>query len=229
MVTAVLDEGHLDRFRVAMRFSLWAWALYWPGGGLLLLLGGLDIISIAVTLVAVAGFIAVLRSGALRTDSSRDLKQFALERPMYLVALLFLFAVIAPALSIVENLGLRIFSTIYLGSLVFVGIRLLQYLAAEGLGTRRSGADQVFILLALAGFAGALVFADAWLPLFGIDPVSGPSFLVAAVTWMSLLYPPLLLWAVRPFRDPLHNPLKRGEPADGEAGPGVADPKPLRA
>ena len=35
----------LDRFRSALKFSLWTWALYWPGGGLLLLMGGLDLVS----------------------------------------------------------------------------------------------------------------------------------------------------------------------------------------
>jgi hypothetical protein len=219
MVTAVLDDGHLDRFRVAMRFSLWAWAIYWPGGGLLLLLGGLDVFSIVVTLVAVAGFILVLRSGALKTDASRNLKQFALERPIYLVALLFAFAIVAPALSIVENIGLRVFSAAYLGGLIFAGVRLAQHLKAEGVGVRASGADQVYVLLGMTGFAAFLVFADAWLPMFGTDPIAGNSFSIAAVNWLNLLYPPLLLLAVRPFRDPLRNPLTRAPPSDDEPAP----------
>lgn len=219
MATAVLDDGHLDRFKVAMRFSLWAWAIYWPGGGLLLLLGGLDWVSIAVTLIAVTGFILVLRSGALKTDASRDLKQFALERPIYLVAMLFVFAIVAPVLSLVENLGLRIFSATYLASLVLVGVRLAQHLKAQGVGVRESRADQMYVLLGMTGFAALLVFADAWLPLFGVDPVAGTGFSIAAVNWLCLLYPPLLLLAAKPFRDPLRNPLRRGAHDDEAPAP----------
>ncbi|HEX2065503.1 MAG TPA: hypothetical protein VHI93_01690, partial [Candidatus Thermoplasmatota archaeon] len=50
----------------------------------------------------------------------------------------------------------------------------------------------------------AAVFLDALLPLLaGGATLGSPSPLVAAGSWVSLLYPALVLVATRPFREPL--------------------------
>ncbi|MEA3165204.1 MAG: hypothetical protein QOJ26_48, partial [Thermoplasmata archaeon] len=77
-----------------MKFSMWTWALYWPGGGLLLMVGGLDPISLVITLLSLATFLLLLLTGALRADSSRTMKEFMLERPLYLIVALAAFVVL---------------------------------------------------------------------------------------------------------------------------------------
>lgn len=194
----------LDRFRTAMKFSLWTWALYWPGGGLLLLWGGLDPIGIAVTFTSLAAFVFLLASGALRADSSRNMKQFMLERPLYLVGALVLLIAIAAVFPSVEGFGLLLFASLWFGGLALSGKRLLEHLRADGRGVLESRADQLLLVFVLAAFFSALVFLDALLPLMSDGATLGsPATLVAVCTWMNLLYPAMVLVASRPFREPL--------------------------
>jgi hypothetical protein len=219
----------LDRFRVALRFSLWTWALYWPGGGLLLLYGGLDPISIAVTFSSLAAFVLMLATGALKADSSRNMKEFLMERPLYLVAGLVVLIVMAALVPSVEGFALLLFSTAWFGGLALATARLLEHVKEHGLGLWRSRADQLVIVFSLAGFFSALVFLDALLPILADGATLGsPSALVAVSTWANLLYPGFVLVASRPFREPLKWPSRRGP--DPEAEPSKAPaPQPFRA
>lgn len=195
----------LDRFRTALKFSLWAWALYWPGGGLLLLAGGLDPVSILVTAGCVLAFIALVATGALRTTSSRTLRDLFLERPLYLVALLAAFIAFASLLPALENAGLLLFSGVWLAAVGLVAYRWYEHVRAERVDVWRSKADQPFVVFGMVGFAALAVFLDAFVPLFmGHSASIGmPAPAVAVVSWVSLLYPPLVLVASRPFREPL--------------------------
>lgn len=223
----------LDRFRTALKFSLWTWAMYWPGGGLLLMLGGLDPISILVTLSSALAFVLMLATGALRATSSRNIRQFLIERPLYLVAALVVLIVAAAIVPSIEVYGLLLFATLWFGGLIMAGIRLREHLREQGIGVWQARADQLYIVLALAGFFSALVFLDAILPLLaGGDTLGSPSTLVAVCTWVNLLYPALVLVASRPFREPLRVAFWRRAPADPVAAPRRRKqkaPQPLRA
>lgn len=200
----------LDRFRTAMRFSLWTWALYWPGGGLLLLYGGLDPISIVVTFTSLATFILMLVTGALKADSSRTMKEFMLERPLYLVAALVVFIVLAALVPTVEGFALLLFATAWFGGLALVSGRLIEHVQVLGNGFWRSRADQLLIVFTMAGFFSALVFLDALLPLLADGATLGsPKGLVAVSTWANLLYPVFVMVASRPFREPLKWPSRK--------------------
>ncbi|MCA1811471.1 MAG: hypothetical protein LC623_05615 [Halobacteriales archaeon] len=196
----------LDRFRTALKFSLWAWALYWPGGGLLLLGGGLDLVSIVVTVACTAAFVVLLAGGAVRTTSSRSLRELFLERPLYLVAALAFFVAFASLLPALENAGLAVFSACWLFAIGLVAYRWREHVRATRMGLWRSKADQPFLVFGLVGAAALAVFLDAFLPLFagGSGASLGtPSAAVAVGSWLSLLYPPLVLVATKPFREPL--------------------------
>lgn len=203
----------LDRFRTALKFSLWTWALYWPGGGLLLLLGGLDLVSVLVTFGSLATFVGLLATGALRADSSHTLKEFLLERPLYLVAALIVLIVVAALVPSAEGFALLLFAALWFGGLAVASARLLEHVRAQGLGIWGSRADQLLIVFALSGFFSALVLLDALLPIFADGATLGsPSGLVAVSTWANLAFPVLVLVASRPFRDPLRWP-SRKDPA----------------
>jgi hypothetical protein len=215
----------LDQFRTSLKFSLWAWALYWPGGGLLLLGGGLDPVSIGVTVGCVAVFAVLMAGGAFRTTSSRTVKELFLERPLYLVAALALFISFAGLLPALENAGLAVFSASWLGAIVLVAVRWRRHVRAAGMDLWRSKADQPFLVFGLVGLAAVAVFLDALLPLLAGHSASlrTPSALVAVGSWLSLLYPPLVLVATKPFREPLsfrrqakpaHAPVPQVLPAD---------------
>ena len=197
----------LDRFRSALKFSLWTWALYWPGGGLLLLMGGLDLLSVLVTFGSLATFVGLLVTGALKADSSRTMKEFLLERPLYLVAALVVLIVVAAVMPSIEGFALLLFASLWFGGLAVSSARLVEHVRAEGKGVWSSRADQLLIVFAIAGFFSALVFLDALLPLVANGATLGsPSMLVAVCTWANLLYPVLVLVASRPFREPLRWP-----------------------
>ncbi|HEX2066259.1 MAG TPA: hypothetical protein VHI93_05535, partial [Candidatus Thermoplasmatota archaeon] len=142
----------LDRFRTSLKFSLWARALCWPGG-LLLLGGGLDAVSIAVTAGCTVAFLALLAGGALRTTSSRSARELFLERPLHLVAGLFLFIGCAGLLPALENAGLLLFSAVWLAAIGLAAHRWRQHVRAAGLDLWRAKADQPFVAFGLAGLA----------------------------------------------------------------------------
>jgi hypothetical protein len=226
-----LPPPTLDRFRSAMKFSLWTWALYWPGGGLLLLMGGLDPLSILVTLLSLAAFIALMASGALRADSSRTIKEFLIERPLYLVVALAMFVGIATIIPDIEGVALFIFAASWFGGLGLTGLRLVEHVGAVGTSFWRSKADQLLVVLAMAGFFSALVFLDALLPLISDGASLGsPAALVAVSTWMNLLYPAFVLVASKPFRERLQWPSRKQRTHAAAKRRKVAkDPVPFRA
>lgn len=203
----------LDRFRTALKFSLWTWALYWPGGGLLLLLGGLDPIGIVVTFASLLAFVLMLASGALRATSSRNLRQFLLERPLYFVGLLVVLVGVAAVVPSIEGFGLLLFAGFWFGGLVYATVLLLRHLRETGQGVLQSRADQLLLVFGLVAFFSLLVFLDALLPMASDGTTTGsPAALVAVGTWMNLLYPGMVLVASRPFREPMRNPLRRARP-----------------
>lgn len=225
-----LPPPTLDRFRSAMKFSLWTWALYWPGGGLLLLMGGLDPVSILVTGLALTAFIALLATGALRADSSRTIKEFLLERPLYLVLALAMFIGIATILPDIEGVALFIFATTWFGGLGLAGLRLVEHVRTTGLSFWRSKADQLLVVLGMAAFFSSLVFLDALLPLMSDGASLGsPSALVAVSTWVNLLYPGFVLIASKPFREKLQWPNRRQRAVAAKHRKVARDPAPFRA
>jgi hypothetical protein len=227
-----LPPPSLDRLRTAMKFSLWMWAAYWPGGGLLLLMGGLDPISLAVTLGSLACFILLIVTGALRADSSHTVKEFLVERPLYVVVALALFIVVAALLPDIEGIALLIFAVSWFGGLALTALRLRDHVVATGRSLWQARADQMAIVLAMAGFFSLLVFLDALLPVMAGDDASlgSPSALVAVSTWANLLYPGLLMLASKPFRAPLRWPSRKDRIAPAARRAKVAkDPVPFRA
>lgn len=220
----------LDRFRVALRFSLWTWALYWPGGGLLLLYGGLDPVSIAVTLASLTSFVLMLATGALKADASRTMKEFFLERPLYLVAGLVVLVVAAALMPSVEGFALLLFAGAWFGGLVMAARRLVEHLRQNRLGVWSSKADQLLLVFGLAAVFSALVLLDALLPIVADGATLGsPAAVVIVCTWANLLYPAFVLIASRPFREPLKFP-SRKERAAVAPKPGKAtEPQPFRA
>jgi hypothetical protein len=223
----------LDRFRSALKFSLWTWALYWPGGGLLLLMGGLDFISVLVTFASLATFIGLMATGALRADSSHTLKEFMLERPLYLVAGLIVLIVMATILPSVEGFALLLFSAAWFGGLAVASARLVEHVRGQGLSIWGSRADQLLIVFGISGFFSSLVFLDALLPIIANGATLGsPSMLVAVSTWANLLYPAMVMVASRPFRDPLRWPSRKEPEAPVAAAPRrrkAKEPLPFRA
>lgn len=232
-----LPPRTLDRFRSAMKFSLWTWALYWPGGGLLLMVGGLDPVSIIVTLLSLAAFFLMLATGALRADSSRTIKEFMLERPLYLVVALAAFVALAAVVPNIESFALLLFATAWFGGLGLTALRLVEHVRTEGLSFWKSKADQMLVVFGMAGFFSSLVFLDALLPLIANGATLGsPSELVAVANWMNLLFPGFILLASRPFREPLRWPTRaeRAERADQAAQAArrrkaAKEPTPFRA
>lgn len=227
----VLPPATLDRFRTAMKFSLWTWALYWPGGGLLLMIGGLDPISIAVTFLSLATFIALLATGALRADSSRNIKEFLLERPLYLVVALAALALVASVVPNVEGFVLLLFATTWFGGLALTATRLVEHVRSQGQSFFGSKADQLLVVFGMSGFFSALVFLDALLPiLFNGATLGSPSELVAVSNWMNLFYPVFIVIASRPFREPLRWPSRADRLAQAAKRRKVSkDPAPFRA
>jgi hypothetical protein len=194
----------LARFRSALKFTLWTWAAYWPGGGLLLLVGGLDPISIAVTASSLLVFIALILGGAFNGEvPSSSWKEFLMERPIYLLAILATFIVVASVLPSAEGLGLSLFAGAYLAGMTVAIVRLVAHVRATGENPMKSRADQAFLVLGFTVVFAFLVFWDALIPLLGGSESSTPAPIVALGSWIQLLYPVTLMVATRPLREPL--------------------------
>lgn len=215
--------------RTAMKFSLWMWALYWPAGGLLLLAAGMtDPLSIMVALGSLAGFLLVMAAGGVQASDSRDMREFLVERPLYVIGGAILLIVVASFFDPLQNIGLMLFSGLFLFSIALLGGRLWDHVRQNKLPLRASGADQVVIALLIALFSTAMIFLDALLPLLRSGTTNSTSTLVAVVNWMNLFYPPLLLLSMRPFRDRLQSPLERFRSRRGEAS-APTEPVPAEA
>ncbi len=203
-----MGDPTLGPLRSAMKFSMWTWAAYWPGGGLMLLAAGMmDPVSIAVALFAMGGLLLVLATGALRTESQGKMtaRQWLLERPIYLLVLLVVCTAGAAFIESSANIGLFVFSGLFVASIVLCIVRLRAHVRQQGLGLFSSGADQTFLLFGMVGLMGLIVFLDSVL----VAGVDSPAPMVALLNWVQLLYPPLLLVAARPFREKLNFSLVR--------------------
>lgn len=223
-VSSVPDDlpPTLVRFRSALKFTLWTWAAYWPGGGLLLMMGGLDPISIAVTASSLVVFLALMLGGAFRSQLTNTWREFLLEKPIYLLAGLVAFTVVAATIPTAEGLGLAAFATTYLAGIAISIQRLLAHVKATGSGFVRGGADQALIVLAMTALFASFVFWDALVPLLGGPQVPTPAVIVAVGTWVNLLYPVALVLGTRSLREPLSwgRLLRKGTAAK--------EPKPVR-
>lgn len=214
-------DASLLRLRAAMKFSLWMWAAYWPGGGILLVVHGLDPISILVGLGALAQFLFLMGLGTLRPDPaySRNLAAFLMERPLYvvfgLVAFLAAGSVFAPATSF----ALALFSGLQVAGLALVAWRLREYLAERKTRVYAARADQLALVLVITAIPALMVFVDALAMLGYGGGVGNGSATVALANWMNLAYPTLLMVAARPFREPIGR--RRGDP--------LRAPRPVRA
>lgn len=201
------NQPEIDRFRVALKFSLWTWALYWFGGGaLLFLFGGLNPAGIVVLIGSLVAFGMLLMTGALETTSSRNMKEFFLERPMYFIGALVLMALVIPFLSMAMDIFLILAATVYFAATVFTLDRLLKVYKTQDQPFFQSGLDQTFIAVGISVFVAFLLFADAWTYAASGRAVSGPPVTVALANWLSLLYPPLILLGTKGLREPLHKP-----------------------
>lgn len=190
----------IDQVRTAMRFSLWTWAAYWPAMGLMLLLGGMrDPVSIAVVALSTAAFAALAAMGALRTTASRTIKEFLLERPFYLIAGAVVAVALGALVPTAAKFGLGVFAAVSVASLLLLGWRLVRYVDEQGVGVFRAKADQMFLLLLITVPAQLAVLYDAVVA----GGLNNPAVTVAAVNWVGLAYPALLLLASRPLREPL--------------------------
>ncbi len=200
-----MGDSTLEGLRSAMKFSMWTWAAYWPGGGLMLLAGGMtDPISIVVALLATAGLLLVLTTGALRVPPTERMtaRQWLLERPIYLLVILVVCAAAGSFVQGAPNIGLSVFSALFAASIVLCIVRLKAHLDATRAGVFASGADQTFMLLGMVGVMAFIVFADS----LSAGGIGTPGPIVAILNWVQLLYPPLLLVAARPFRERLEWP-----------------------
>jgi uncharacterized RDD family membrane protein YckC len=176
----------------------------------MLLAGGMsDPASIAVALGSAACFLLLMASGALRAEAgSMRLRELLVDRPFYLLGVLAVFIAVGATASSAAKLGLLLFSSIYLVALGMAAHALRQHLKARGLGVYASRGDQLYILLGAIAVPAALVVLDA----MSSNPVGGPSSMVAVFNVLNLLYPPLLMVASRPFREPLRLRLVRPRP-----------------
>ncbi|HET6398837.1 MAG TPA: hypothetical protein VFH47_04720 [Candidatus Thermoplasmatota archaeon] len=202
-----MDE-HLDRFRTSLKATLWCWALYWPGGGLLLLYGGLDPLSLLVVGGSLTCFLLLLAGGALDATSSRNIREFLLERPLYLVALLIVLLALVPLTNIVEDAGLLAFSALFFASVVVAVRRLMLLQQARGGNAVRAGTDEAFLALAVGLLFSAVLFVDTLLGLSDRRLPMG-AHAVAFANWLNLVFPGILLLGTRRLREPLRNPFRR--------------------
>ncbi len=65
------------------------------------------------------------------------------------------------------------------------------------------GGGLILLLLVLTGFFSTMVFLDALLPTVGADTLGTAATVVVLGSGVNLLYPVLLLYAARPFREPM--------------------------
>lgn len=221
------DPSTLLRLRAALKFSLWAWAIYWPGGAILLLAFGMDVISILVGLAALGQFLFLLSFGFLRPDPkySRNLKSFLVERPLYLVFGLIGFLLLGTLFAPSTNVALALFSALQVTGLVLVALRLMEHVRSLGIGIMAAKADQMVLVLAFTGLPALAVFWDAVVPLFGGPTLGNPAASVALVNFINLGFPAMLVIASRPFGIRLSTPrVLTGElPVPGPA-PGTPVP-----
>ncbi len=220
----------LSRLRTAFKFSLWTWAAYWPGCGLLLLVTGMtDPVSLMVVVGLVAQFAFLFASGAYDVDPRirRGTKEILVDRPLYLVAGLIGLAVLATAIPTAVNTGFLLFSGLQLAGVALVWLRLREHLRQTGQTAWAARADQLFLLLPIIAIANLAVVIDAFGSLTGLVSVGNPSGTVALVNWINLAYPPILMLATKGLREPLRNPflgLKQARAERRRAGRAVAQP-----
>jgi hypothetical protein len=199
-----MGDVHLARLRIAMKFSLWTWAAYWAGGGLILLAAGMrDPVSLVMALLLLAGFFLLVSMGAFRLEGAGPrMRQWVVERPIYLLAAFIGFVVTGAFSSAAAGIGLWVFAALYVGGIVLCIVRAVQYVQASGKSVFAAGADQVLLLLTLAVPFAVMVLVDA----VPGGNAGTPLALVGIGNWFQLLYAPLLLVAGRPFREPLQRP-----------------------
>ncbi len=212
------------RLQTAMKFSLWMWAIYWPLGGILMVgIGMTDPLSLLIALGSLAGFLLVLSAGAVDASSSRSMKEFLIERPLYVIGAAIVLALVGSIVPAMQNAGFAIYSAFYLAGMVLMAIHLRDFMKATNTPFVGSGIDQVAIALVLGVVGAGAVAFDAISPTVGGNTLGASSGAVALLNWLNLAYPPLLLLAMRPFREKLRHPLRRHRKAPAPTDAGYAD------
>jgi hypothetical protein len=212
-----MATASLERTRIALKFSLWTWAAYWPAMGVMLLASGMrDPVSMAVALLSLSAFFLVASGGALRASSSRNVREFLVERPIYLVAAVVLFLIGGSFFNPIARAGMVLFAGLYFGGLAFLFYRLVAYARESGRGLFGARVDQPLLVLAMMLVAAFFVLFDAF-PGAGIGNSESS---VAILNWLNLGYPVLILVATRGLREPLaFRGVLRARPANVEETP----------
>lgn len=202
--------------RIATKFSLWTWALYWPGGGLMLLFGGLDWISVIVTLASLATFLGLMFYGQLDSEDSKNRWQFLLERPMYLVLLFFAMLTLVPLIGALASIGIAVYGVILFGGCSYLLWTLVQFDRSNEGTPFKHRTDQMYMAAGIAWFSSFIIVVDGIMFASGA-PLVKSAVGVAIVNWGGILYPIMVLAASRGIMAPLRRPTKR-DAVSGESG-----------
>lgn len=207
--------------RIATKFSLWAWAFYWPGGGLMLLFGGLDVASVLVTLVSFLTFLALMFFGQLDTDDSKSRLQFLLERPLYLVLAFFTVLALVPVIGALATIGIAVYGVVLFAGCTHLLVTLVRFDRANDGSAFSHRTDQMYIAAGVACFSSLIIVLDGILFASGV-PLIQNGVGVAVINWGGILFPVMVLAAGRGILAPLRKP--RFQKANRRAG---ADTDPL--
>lgn len=213
------SELDYSRVRMATKFSLWAWALYWPGGGVMIFMGGMPIASILLTIGSLLCFLGLILYGQLGTEDSNNRLQLFMERPLYLVGVLFALAIFAPLVGILAVIGLHLFATLLMVGTGFLLYTLIRFDASHEGSPYAHKTDQMYIAAGIGFLAAFIMTLDS------IFYAAGAPFIqsgigVAGVNWMGILYPVFVLVASRGIMAPLRRIRLVAEPQpDAEAVP----------
>lgn len=208
--------------RIATKFSLWAWAFYWPGGGLMLLFGGLDVASILVTLASFLTFLGLMLFGQLDTEDSKNRLQFLLERPLYLVLVFFAVLAFVPVIGALATIGIAVYGLILLAGCTYLLVMLVRFDRAHEGTAFAHKTDQMYIAAGVTWFSSLIIVLDGILFASGVPLVQG-NVAIGAVNWGGILYPIMVLAAGRgilaPLRKPRFGTRKPTESADADLAP----------
>lgn len=194
------------RYRTSLKFTLWTWALYWFGGGMMLISSMRDPVSLIIMALSGLSLVLLMLFGGLNIKDSHNMKEFLLERPIYLIAGFIVVAILAPIFTGLQNTALAIFAAFFLLSLGLQFARAIQLTRDQGGNPILARTDQVVIVLALSMFCSLLIFIDGMAQAMDMGGVGNSASSGAFVNIVSLAYPALILLASRGLRDPLRKP-----------------------
>jgi hypothetical protein len=208
-----MDKLDYSPVRIALKFSLWAWAFYWPGGGLMLLFGGLDVLSVVVTLLSLGTFLSMMFFGQLDAEDSKSRWQFFLERPLYLVLLFFGMMAIVPIIGVLASIGIAVYGVILLGGCTYLIVTLVRFDRAHEGRAYDHKTDQLYIAAGIAWVSSFIIVVDGLMYAAGA-PLIESAVGVAVVNWGGILYPVTAFAASRGIQSPLRRPQRARKPVN---------------